>query len=392
MNRNFLTWLLVNILFGLLVYHACSLRPASFLRRGASEVTLLIVALFLVFWIKNVIDTISFLRFFSSTRHLANRVIVQTDPLSLNHSLRGHVGRFFFHLQEKARNSFGARTSADELLASLEARLHQQRTLVAVGSTLLITLGLIGTVYGLIQAMAGLETVTSSLGEQGGNLVDGMTHALSGMSTAFYTTLFGAVLGGLFLRMLCLFSDRLIGDGMYGLSIFCEVHVVPRFNQSAGVELAKLHQDARHLTTEIHKLVRDLAEAGRGIVDQHGNAARVLERQYQDLGNQVLAHCKMLANAVDSQAKTVQLSEQLLEQVVAGSESLKASTVQLSKATAKITKALSSVEEATRLASDGFVKHTNDLFRRLESRAVVSALRDLGAKFDRANRRRRPSK
>jgi hypothetical protein len=67
-------------------------------------------------------------------------------------------------------------------------------------SSILITLGLIGTVFGLIVSMGGLKELVLSSGDNAG-ILSTMTNVLSGVDIAFYTTLFGSFLGGILLRM-----------------------------------------------------------------------------------------------------------------------------------------------------------------------------------------------
>ncbi len=68
-------------------------------------------------------------------------------------------------------------------------------------SNLLITAGFLGTVFGLILAMAGLKGAVSNPGANTNFLIKELDTVLSGIDVAFYTTLFGAFGGGIVLRI-----------------------------------------------------------------------------------------------------------------------------------------------------------------------------------------------
>jgi hypothetical protein len=75
------------------------------------------------------------------------------------------------------------------------------RTLSVVAS-LMVTLGLIGTILGLIISIGGLESVMTEVESLSKGIFGGIKETIRGMAIAFYSTLFGAVLGAVVLRML----------------------------------------------------------------------------------------------------------------------------------------------------------------------------------------------
>ena len=84
-----------------------------------------------------------------------------------------------------------------------QERVARSEGWTLAGATVLVTLGLIGTAAGLIQALGGLSEAVAVLGRGGaGGFEAGLDRALAGMSAAFVTTLMGSVLGGVALRML----------------------------------------------------------------------------------------------------------------------------------------------------------------------------------------------
>jgi MotA/TolQ/ExbB proton channel family len=75
------------------------------------------------------------------------------------------------------------------------------RTLTVI-SGLMVTLGLIGTILGLIISIGGLESIMTQVEGISQGIFGGIKETIRGMAIAFYSTLFGAVLGAVVLRML----------------------------------------------------------------------------------------------------------------------------------------------------------------------------------------------
>lgn len=126
--------------------------------------------------------------------------------------------------------------SQDNLIEVLHTRLMARNRVVELFSSILITLGLIGTILGLIIMMGDL-TETMGGGSVGDELLaklgDPNTGALRGLSTAFLTTLLGAIFGGVVLRVLTSVVDASIMRYTAHLAELTEVHVIPFMRQSA---------------------------------------------------------------------------------------------------------------------------------------------------------------
>lgn len=91
--------------------------------------------------------------------------------------------------------------SMRSLLDGISARLEESRDISRYTIGLLIFLGLLGTFWGLLQTVSAVSDVIAGLSVEGGdlatmfgNLKSGLAAPLSGMGTAFSTSLFG--LGG----------------------------------------------------------------------------------------------------------------------------------------------------------------------------------------------------
>ena len=81
---------------------------------------------------------------------------------------------------------------------------------VGLLGSLLITLGLIGTVMGLTITLTGLNGALNNVGSDSMTMLASLSEALSGMGLAFYTTLLGAIMGGILLRVFAYISDNSI--------------------------------------------------------------------------------------------------------------------------------------------------------------------------------------
>jgi biopolymer transport protein ExbB/TolQ len=120
------------------------------------------------------------------------------------------------------------------LIEVIHARLMARNKVVELFASVLITLGLIGTIIGLIAAQTGLEGVLDSVGNSSDGLFGEMKKTLTGLATAFETTLFGAVFGGVILRILTSVVDANILNYMAHLSQLTEVHVLPAMRRTAA--------------------------------------------------------------------------------------------------------------------------------------------------------------
>lgn len=89
-------------------------------------------------------------------------------------------------------------TTARHLLDSASARLDESREIARYQTSLLIFLGLLGTFWGLIEAIGAIGNVISGLSIGGGDFValfnemkEGLRKPIGGMGTAFGASLFG---------------------------------------------------------------------------------------------------------------------------------------------------------------------------------------------------------
>jgi len=102
----------------------------------------------------------------------------------------------------KCKSDEGVLISFENIVNSYKMKMDAPRRIVVALSSILITIGLIGTILGLINSMAGINDIVMSVNASRDGLISGMQNTLYGMGTAFYSTLYGAIFGGVMLRLL----------------------------------------------------------------------------------------------------------------------------------------------------------------------------------------------
>lgn len=160
-------------------------------------------------------------------------------------SSRRAVSRYFQSLRLTMESN--SKPDAEALLNVELAAFQRASHSVEVAGNLLITLGLIGTVMGLTLTLTGLTSSLDALGHDQEQLLAGLRKAMGGMGTAFYTTLLGAILGGVLLRVFAQITEQGV-DGLYDRTMhICLVYCAADFKPS-------LERDVRFLDAEMESL------------------------------------------------------------------------------------------------------------------------------------------
>ncbi|MGE0372966.1 MAG: MotA/TolQ/ExbB proton channel family protein [Gammaproteobacteria bacterium] len=159
---------------------------------------------------------------------------------------RRSVSRFYTALKTTTEASNG-NVDIETLLTS-ELSIYQRisHSTDVIGN-LLITLGLIGTVVGLTLVLTGLTGSLEALGHDSEMMLSGLRKAMAGMGTAFYTTLLGAVLGGVLLRVFAQITEHGINSVYDAVMRTCLVHCAADLQPT-------MQRDLRHLDTQIEAL------------------------------------------------------------------------------------------------------------------------------------------
>lgn len=127
----------------------------------------------------------------------------------------------------------GKQVNLTNILDAYFTRHNSTAIKVSIYAAVLITLGLLGTIVGLILSIAGLDKIINNVGLSRTDMLAGLRATIQGMGIAFYTTFFGAIFGGVILRIL---SGNLTGsltELCAAVSEFTELVVLPKLHKSA---------------------------------------------------------------------------------------------------------------------------------------------------------------
>lgn len=186
------------------------------------------------------------------------------------------VNRFFESLKIVAMSN---ETPQIEVLLDMEySTLNRRSHTIEVLGNLLITLGLIGTVMGLTLTLTGLTSSLDALGHDQDLLLEGLRKAMGGMGTAFYTTLLGAVLGGVLLRIFALITDNGIGALQDYITKICMVHLSSDFKPTVERDVRFLNVEIDALGEKVKGLKSAFTESKESIHEFH-EAIKDLNRQ-----------------------------------------------------------------------------------------------------------------
>ena len=200
--------------------------------------------------------------------------------------------------------------SMRSLLDGIASRLDESRDLSRYNIGLLIFLGLLGTFWGLLETVGSIKDVIGNLSVSSGditatfsNLKSGLAAPLSGMGTAFSSSLFGLA-GSLILGFLDLQAsqsqNRFYNDLEEWLSSLTRLSsgvLATEGDQSVPAYLqALLEQTAENL----ENLQRTLARGAESNIQSNQNLSQLTE-SLGNLGDQMLAEQRLLIKLTESQ-------------------------------------------------------------------------------------------
>ncbi len=231
----------------------------SFLKDDTSRITWLILGLFAMGLVASFALTMMITR-----EALRAQILEKTARAGGIHAIeikssRRAVDRFFYSIKA----TMEVRGEPDvETLLNVELAVYERisRTVELIGH-LLITLGLIGTVMGLTLTLTGLTGSLNALGHDQEMLLLGLRQAMGGMGTAFYTTLLGAVLGGVLLRMFALINQHGVESLHDNMLRICLVYCSTEFVQTPDQEVRALNKEIETLEKNVAMLRSALGES-----------------------------------------------------------------------------------------------------------------------------------
>ena len=225
------------ILIGLLVVVA-GRYLVSAIQTDSSYLCLMIIVLFVLGAVVN----------FLGMRRLRNEYVCAAvcmnnlkKPRGLEQVCEGPAaGIFHQHVMDLGKIAqHDSNLTQDSLVTLLYSRMMAKSKMVDILGGVLVTLGLIGTIVGLISMTDGLSATLASLGDDGeaADLLSGMRSTMSGLGTAFNTTLVGAILGSVVLRILNNVYTSNVDHLVTYVATTTEVNIVPKLKRKSRREL-----------------------------------------------------------------------------------------------------------------------------------------------------------
>ena len=249
----------------------CDLLPTSAAHLiDRSPITSAIMVVFTVGLITNGINT----RFVLRQNRLVSQGIIRSERSISGKGLLGlHVRRLVTACGRNTAESIDQSTS----LNAIRNQLIRREWLVRSASSLLLTLGLVGTVLGLTKSLGGLSTTVNAVAqdtlksiepeseqstEAPGEIVKadsddmsiGLNQALGGMASAFLTTLFGAVLGGVCLKVLCGCTECFTEELVDRIELLTEAKILPHLRVSPAAMIQRREREFRKWVEQMESL------------------------------------------------------------------------------------------------------------------------------------------
>ena len=247
----------------------------SFVQHDRSRITWIIMVLFAlgVFasFVLTMVTTFELIRVGDLDNLASHQGLAGLD---VREDSRRIVDGFFAALKRISREANARPDTRSLIEIELGTLMRVSRTVELLGN-ILITLGLIGTVMGLTLTLTGLTGSLEALGQDQDELLRGLRMAMGGMGTAFYTTLLGAILGGVLLRVFGHINESGVETLADSMSRICLVHCAVELQPS-------LERDLRFLDVQIQGLGSNV-QALRKVFDDSGETMLRFQHQLSEL-------------------------------------------------------------------------------------------------------------
>jgi biopolymer transport protein ExbB/TolQ len=227
-----LEWLVVFCIFATIATVFCGRLFVEAVRTDDTGLSIVICLVFFLALARNFMD----IKYLNDQVRLADSQIdflVETNDL-LSFLRSGKRGLFKDHIHNLYEiGKRDTELSQDNLISIMQSKVYSRIRMMENAASILVTVGLIGTIVGLIASVSGLDGVMTSIGKDQSKMLLGFRETISGMSTAFYTTLVGAALGGVGVRILTNVvesnADFLVGH----VAELSEVYIIPSLRANA---------------------------------------------------------------------------------------------------------------------------------------------------------------
>lgn len=267
-----LGWALICTLILGKLYHQADL--SSFLMNDRTMVTWLIIGGFilatLVSFYHALLITLEWFRASRIERMVAKHGLA---GLRVMRKPRRDVDRFISSIQAILKR--GGHLDLETLVIVEFSAQHRRSQFVSLIGNLLITLGLIGTVLGMTLIMGGLNGAMNALGENQQLMVEKLGDAMSGMGVAFYTTLMGAVLGGILLRVFSWITDTSVHALQDFMLRTCLVYGAAEVVPGPSRDLHVVEADLARVQERVDLVAMACESSGREVEKLVGNMVQL---------------------------------------------------------------------------------------------------------------------
>lgn len=158
-------------------------------------------------------------------------------------------------------------TSPNDYIEAYHSETGRYVGMISSLSSVLITLGILGTIFGLTVSLSGLKNLVASAGNSNA-IVEEMTSILSGVDLAFFTTLFGAFFGGIVLRLNLILHEHIRNNIVTSMSRKW-IEVCSKNSDRSG-----LGKTETLLTRETEKFLAAFGEQTKKIINVLGNETK----------------------------------------------------------------------------------------------------------------------
>ena len=302
------------------------------LSSDTSEITYVIFAIFIFGFLSSV---------FNSAR--ISKESYELKQIAKNRSVDANKdGVHGLFKQAKVAIDQGDQIDFSILLTAYSAKMAGRVRGVGTTAGILITVGLLGTVIGLILTINGISSVLGAAGEDYSAMIGGLNDTVQGMGTAFYTTFFGGLLGGVILKALAAENEKTANRLTADCLELGELWIMPMSRTLAS-------KIAGNLQTEVLGLMNILRDLGDGIA----KTSEVIE-QNKIIMDRQFANLVSEAKAEMSQSLQIGLSEMvtgfesIVSTIESGHQPIKDKMTELSDAIGSAASATSDAVEETK--------------------------------------------
>lgn len=263
----------------------------DFVQHDNSRITWLIVGTFMVGVVLSLISVLALTYEWAQAYHLEETVDRRgLEGVALD-KLGRMMGRYLRHL--KYALSINASPDPEALLNVEIGGYRRLNHFVETLGNLLITLGLIGTVVGLTLTLTGLTGSLKALGNDQEMLIASLRDSMAGMGTAFYTTLLGAALGGVVLRVFALISEHSI-DGLHDIVMrLCIVHFGANLKPSVDRDIHALESELERLRANVEGLDKAFSQSASSLAAFRDEVTRLRQPNGEETSDSLHQAIKM---------------------------------------------------------------------------------------------------